>query len=70
MSQANGPYFDLATVALLREALDNAWAYLTPNQRDQLTRSLLGARVLKAAAEGERDRKRLVEAALGEELAP
>jgi hypothetical protein len=57
-------YFDLDTVALLREALEDAWACLPLRQRATTSRSLLGEAILKAAANGERDRERLVEAAL------
>lgn len=61
--------FDLATVSLMRKALADAWACLTPKEQAQAAKSLLGERILKAAAAGERDRKRLVRAALRSELA-
>lgn len=57
-------YFDLATVALLRETLDDAWACLPPQQRATTSKTLLAERILKAAADGERDPERLVDAAL------
>jgi hypothetical protein len=57
-------YFDLETVALLREILEEAWASLRPGQRATLTRSLLAERILKCAAEGERDRGVLFDTAL------
>jgi hypothetical protein len=69
MSQSTPHYFDLETIALLREALEDAWACLRPTAREHLTRSLLGERILKAASRGERDRERLIEAALDEQLA-
>ena len=56
--------FDRATVALLREALDDAWARLRPEQRATMAKTLLGERILKAAAAGERDPERLIDAAL------
>jgi regulator of protease activity HflC (stomatin/prohibitin superfamily) len=59
-------YFDLKTVALLRETVDDAWISIRPEQRASVSRSLLAERVLKAAAQGERDRARLLEAALAE----
>jgi hypothetical protein len=68
MTQTNPPYFDLQTIALLREALDDAWACLSPTDREHLTRSRLAERILKAAARGERDRERLIEAALDQQL--
>ena len=57
-------YFDLKTVALLREILEDAWASLPPTQRATVSRSLLAERILKTAAQGERDRERLLDAAL------
>jgi hypothetical protein len=57
-------HFDLETVSILRETLENAWASLQPDQRLTMTRSLLAERILKAAADGERDRERLFDAAL------
>jgi hypothetical protein len=57
-------YFDLDTVLLLRETLEDAWAGLLPEQRATTSKTLLAERFLKAAAEGERDPKRLVNAAL------
>jgi hypothetical protein len=44
------PYFDLDTIALLREVLEDAWAALGRKEREQVTRSLLAERILKAAA--------------------
>ena len=61
-------YFDLDTIALLRETLDDAWASLRPEQRAGMSRTILAERILKCAAQGERDPARLLEAALG--LAP
>jgi len=69
MSSAAHTSFDLQTVALLREVLDDAWATLSYKERVDSTKSLLAERVLKAAAQGERDRARLVEAALQSNLA-
>jgi|GEM_PF-883904 len=66
MDQAPPVYFDLETVALLREVLEDAWALHRPEQRAKLTRTTLAERILKAAADGERDRDRLLEAALME----
>jgi hypothetical protein len=53
-----GPLFDPATIALLREVLDDAWSRLPPGQRS-VSRSLLAERILKAARAGERDPARL-----------
>jgi hypothetical protein len=57
-------YFDLDTVLLLRETLEDAWACLRPEQRAAMSKTLLGERILKAAAAGERDPERLIDAAL------
>ena len=67
--QTQRPYFDLSTVALLREALEDAWACVRPQDRERIARSLLAERILKAAAQGERDRERLIDAALVDQLA-
>ena len=64
MEREKPAYFDLKTVALLREILEDAWASLPPARRATTSRSLLAERILKTAAEGERDRERLLDAAL------
>ena len=56
--------YDPDTVALLRDALDDAWAALRPEQQATIQKTALAERILKSAAEGERDRKRLRDAAL------
>ena len=56
--------FDPETVALLRDTLDDAWASLRPEQQATIQKTALAERILKSAAEGERDRKRLRDAAL------
>jgi hypothetical protein len=57
------PFFDIHTVLLLREVLADAWASLRPEQRATASKTLLAERILKAAAAGERDPERLVNAA-------
>ncbi|MFZ1950549.1 MAG: hypothetical protein WB037_24110 [Pseudolabrys sp.] len=59
-------YFDLETIALLRETLEDAWASLRPEQRAATFKTTLAERILKSAAQGERDRDRLLDAALVE----
>ncbi len=56
--------FDPETVALLKEALDDAWACLSPELQATMQKTALAERILKSAADGERDRKRLRDAAL------
>jgi hypothetical protein len=48
-------YFDPETVALLRTTLDGAWASVPLSQRAVTSQSILAERILRAAAEGERD---------------
>ncbi len=57
-------YFDPETVTLLRETLDDAWDCLRPQQRATMLKTTLAVRILKSAAQGERDRERLRDAAL------
>ena len=56
--------FDPETVALLKETLEDAWAALRPEQQATTQKTALAERILKSAADGERDRKRLRDAAL------
>ena len=57
-------HFDPDTVALLRETLDDAWGCLSPELQATMQKTALAERILKSAARGERDRKRLRAAAL------
>jgi hypothetical protein len=52
-------YFDPETVTLLRETLDDAWDCLRPHQQATMLKSTLAERILKSAAQGERDPARL-----------
>jgi hypothetical protein len=52
-------YFDPETVALLRTTLDRAWDSLPAGYQALTSRSILAERILKAAAQGERDPDRL-----------
>jgi hypothetical protein len=54
-------YFDLETVSLLRETLDDAGACLHAEQRATASKTLLAEGILKSAEKGERD---LLDAAL------
>jgi hypothetical protein len=64
MADNEPAYFDLETVAVLKETLEDAWASLRPEKRATMSRSLLAERILKSAAQGERDPARLLDAAL------
>lgn len=57
-------HFDIETFLLLREVLEIAWASLPPAQRATTSKTFLAERILKAAAGGERDPERLIDAAL------
>jgi hypothetical protein len=57
-------YFDPDTIALLRMTLDRAWASLPPDQQAATNRSILAERILRAAAQGERDPDRLIASAV------
>ena len=56
--------FDPETISLLREILEDAWACLRPEQQATMQKTALAERILKSAAQGERDRNRLRDAAL------
>ena len=66
----HGAVFDPETLQLLRLSLEDAWAHLDPEQRGQTTKSVLAERILKAAANGERDPIRLRTRALISILPP
>ena len=57
-------YFDPETLILLGETLEDAWARLRPEQQAAMQKTALAERILKSAAQGERDRNRLRNAAL------
>jgi hypothetical protein len=59
-------YFDPDTVALLRTTLDHVWAGLPPTRRALTSQSVLAERILRAAAQGERNPDRLRAHALSE----
>ncbi len=56
--------FDPEVVTLMRETLDDAWASLPLEQQATMQKTALAERILKSAAQGERDRERLRDAAL------
>jgi hypothetical protein len=57
-------YLDPKTLSLLRAILDDAWDCLRPDQKSTMLKTDLAERILNAAAEGERDRERLLNVAL------
>ena len=57
-------HFDAETIALLKVTLDEAWDCLPRKLQATMFKTTLAERILKTAAEGERNRERLREAAL------
>jgi len=57
-------HFDAHTIALLKVALDEAWDRLLPELQATMLKTTLAERILKSAAEGERNSERLRDAAL------
>ena len=57
-------HFDAETIALLKVALDEAWDCLPRKLQATMLKTTLAERILKTAAEGERNCERLREAAL------
>jgi hypothetical protein len=55
---------DLKTVSILREVLEDAWYSLGAEQKAMMSKTVLAERILRSAAKGERDRKRVLAAAL------
>ena len=55
---------DAQTIALLKVALDEAWDRLPPKLQATMLKTTLAERILKSAAEGERNSERLRDAAL------
>ena len=46
---------EIEAVLLLRDALDDAWASLRPEEQAETSRTFLAEGIRKAAASGERD---------------
>ena len=57
-------YFDSETIALMKKALDEAWGSLPPKMQATMLKTTLAARILESAADGERSREGLRNAAL------
>ena len=59
-------HFDPETIALLKSTLDDAWDRLPPERQAKMLKTALAERILASAAHGERDRNRLLHAALAD----
>ena len=68
MEQPERGRFDLETLKLLREVLDEAWERLSPKQRARIQKSDIALRILRHALGGERDPAKLWRAAVTEVL--
>jgi len=55
---------DLKTVRILKDVLEDAWYNLSAEQQAMMSKTVLAERLLRSAAKGERDRERLLAAAL------
>ena len=62
-------HFNGETIALMKEALDEAWDRLPPKMQATMLKTTLAERILKSAAQGERNRESLLHAALSEDAA-
>lgn len=62
--RTEGGVFEPETIELLRQCLEEAWAELGPEKQAHLSKIILAERILKVAANGERDPIRLRTAAL------
>jgi hypothetical protein len=65
-----GAAFEPEVILLMQASLDDAWARLPPAKRARTPKSDLAARILEAAANGERDPVRLRTYALLRVLSP
>ena len=61
---AKAARFDPETITAMKRALDDAWDCLGPEAQATVLETTLAERILKSASQGERDRKRLRDAAL------
>jgi hypothetical protein len=59
MKILEGGAFNPETVTMLQAALDDAWTNLSPEQQAAMDKGALAGRILRLAAEGERDPIRL-----------
>jgi hypothetical protein len=56
--------YDPETIELMRDTLETAWSQLSPDSQARWSKTELAVRILKAAANGERDPARLCAHAL------
>jgi hypothetical protein len=59
MTSSQNGSFDTGTITFLRTVLEESWACILPEQRASISKSVVAERILRAAANGERDPARL-----------
>ncbi len=64
MSLSEGIHYEPETIALLRAVLDEVWDSLSAKTQASTSKTALAQRILREAAEGERDPLRLRAVAL------
>ena len=64
MTESDSSAHDPATIGMLRQVLDDAWATLSPQLQTQANKAVIALELLKLAADGERDPTRLCELAV------
>ena len=64
MKIPEGVVYDPETITVLKDVLETAWDSLPQEQRSEISKTELASRILKAAADGERDPVRLRATAL------
>jgi hypothetical protein len=64
MRPSEGVHYEPETIALLRAVLDEVWDSLSAEDQASTSKTALAQRILREAAEGERDPLRLRAAAL------
>jgi hypothetical protein len=64
MPEPNANAFDPETIAVMRNAFEQAWSSMTPQQQACISQSALALEILKFARQGENDAQRLCTRAL------
>ncbi len=58
------PHLYPETISFLKNTLDEAWDRVPPERQATILKTSLAERILRSAAQGERNRERLLHAAL------
>jgi hypothetical protein len=65
MTQTQEKVYQPETIVVMRQALDEAWAALSSDERQRTSKTELALRILELATRGERDPRRLRALAIG-----